>query len=106
MCEGPEIVHINHGLGHYIGGKIYMNRVLMRYPLVYERVLDHELQHHRGYDPDPSSPMDKDLWGVIASHPSTWTHLLPIWITWLQPGLLPSVTTGHLVWIRALCSRR
>lgn len=77
--KNPEVIYIGHGVGNYIGGRIYLNKDLIAWPRLHKRVLDHELKHARGESHvDLNEWIDRDWVLFMMSHPLAWTQYFPI----------------------------
>ena len=74
-----KINHVNYGIGNVIKGEIYINKHLKKYPDLYNQVLQHEIKHTKGENPDIKEvPKLKLIWFMIL-HPKSWVQLSPIW---------------------------
>ena len=75
-----EIVYVTYGIGNKIGDKIYLNKALLNYPELHNKVLEHELKHMRGdKHVDFKEPFDTSITLFFLKHPSAWCQILPIW---------------------------
>ena len=74
-----QIIYTKYGLGNYIGNKIYLNKLLLKYPKLHDKIVKHELEHAKGNDDiDLNSHFDSELLKFTLKHPSTWIHFFPI----------------------------
>jgi len=89
----PWIKWTKYGLASTIGNTIYINKKLLKFPGLYQKVLSHEMKHVQGADftLDFKEPFDLELLVWVIKHPSSWVHYLPVW--YFQ---------GKIVWARTM----
>ena len=83
-----ELKETNFGIACRIGDKIYINKKLKKYPLLYASILIHETKHSPGLE-NRDFALDiqnKELkgqkltyWWFVITHPSSWVEFLPFW---------------------------
>lgn len=75
------VTYIDYGVGHTINGKVYMNKRLLHYPELHDKILEHELKHVRGeHHVDFKEKADWGIIKFILTNPSAWVQYLPVWI--------------------------
>jgi hypothetical protein len=79
---------INYGIACRIGNRIYINSKMKDYPELYEKVLQHELEHSSGYnkkdiymdlDNKHLNGLKKQYYSFILKNPSSWVEFFPGW---------------------------
>lgn len=73
---------VGHGVASRLQDRIFVNRVLLKSPRLFKRVLVHEFGHTVGEGVFQEFKHDffsdnRGLCGFILYHPSTWTVFLP-----------------------------
>ncbi len=99
-----SVKYINYGIACRIGNRIYINQKLMKYPKLYEKILQHELDHSSGYDRNDvlMDLHNKHLFDIkdqyysfILKHPSSWIEFLP---GWFYEGRFVLAPTTSILW--------
>jgi len=83
-----KVKYINHGIACRIGNKIFINKLLTEYPLLYKSILKHENSHTSGFlfediildlEGRELQGLKKEYYKFVISNPSSWTEFLPFW---------------------------
>jgi len=87
MKQELTIKHIPYGIASRIGDCIYVHTDLIKYPKLYNAILNHELEHTSGYclkdlaldfRNKGLSGHKKDYWKFMFTTPSAWLQLSPL----------------------------
>lgn len=100
----PEIKFINFGIASRQGNTIYFNKKLKKIPLLYNKILLHELDHSEGFKLkdlliDLKNQHLKgaklEYYKFILKNPSSWVEFCPVWV---YDGKLVINPTILLLW--------
>lgn len=116
MEEETQIIHTNWGIACRIKDDIYINKKLLNYPQLHERILKHELDHSSGYylrdilmdlRNNHLKGLKKQYYKFILKNPKSLSEFLPFWfynkkivvspLLLLFYGLI--LVLGELLWI-------
>jgi len=119
MREKIEVKYINYGIACRIGNKIFINRLLKKYPKLHTAILRHEKAHSSGFvlkdimmdiEAKEIRELKKEYYSFILNNPSTWTEFLPFW--WYEGRFvinplisfiyLFSLVLTRFIWIRVI----
>lgn len=99
MTEKAKIRFVNYGVAHVINEEIFLNKKLQEKPELMYRILEHEIKHINGENPDWFENFDADYVMFILQHPSSWIHLLPVYF---KQGVIVYDKMRVLFWALAI----
>jgi hypothetical protein len=82
-----EIKEIDYGMAYRIGKKIYINKNLKKYPLLYNAILKHEKAHTDDFELKDLmldltgkylNKVKKDYYLFFIRYPKAFVHFIPI----------------------------
>jgi len=82
-----QIKHINYGIACRIGNKIYINKNLKNYPILYDSILRHEKTHTDTFalrdiiidlNIHELKGLKKQFYSFILTNPSSWIEFSPV----------------------------
>ena len=95
------IYYIKWGIAYTVGSNIYLNKNLLKYPKIEQKIVQHEQHHVNGeHDIDFREQWDSEIFKFILNHPSTWLQIIPIWIIrFCGKRILVYSKTMFLLWL-------
>jgi len=99
-----RIKHINLGIASRQGNIIYLNKNLKKYPPLYKKILEHELEHSSGFKLKDFTMdlknshlkgLKKSYYKFILKNPSSLIEFSPFWV---YDGKLSVNPTIMLLW--------